>query len=390
MAPLEPWERVLIADPEAYQATVHAQLDCLECHGGQYSADKEAAHEGMIADPSEAPESTCGECHPDVVSAQPDSLHVNQAGYWTVLGERSAPEHHPALEEMFGNHCASCHTTCGDCHVSQPSGVGGGFIDGHLFQRTPSMTRNCTACHGSRVGNEYLGKHEGILADVHFREGRMNCVDCHAAQEMHGQPTDCAECHPAPEDAAAPPPADHRYAGLQYPGCESCHPTTITGQDGIEMHAVHGADLSCQVCHSVSYSNCDGCHVAISETTGNPFFSTETTYLGFVLGRNPRPSYERPYAFVPVRHVPIAADNFEYYGENLLPNFDSLPTWVYATPHNIQLETPQAESCNACHGNRELFLTADKVKPGEWAANQSVIVLGVPAPVAEKEEEPSP
>jgi cytochrome c peroxidase len=140
------------------------------------------------------------------------------------------------------------------------------------------------------------------------------------------------------------------------------------------------------VCHSVSYSNCDGCHVAVSQKTGNPFFSTDATYLGLFIGRNPRPSYERPYAFVLLRHVPIAPDNFDYYGEDLLANFNRLPTWVYATPHNVQLDTPQAESCNACHGNAEWFLTADRVKPAELRANQSVIVGSVPAPVPLEEE----
>ena len=72
------------------------------------------------------------------------------------------------------------------------------------------MTRNCTACHGSRVGNEYMGKHEDIKADVHFRQGRMQCVDCHDGKEMHGYPQDCETCHrpgtygvPAPEGAVA-------------------------------------------------------------------------------------------------------------------------------------------------------------------------------------------
>lgn len=207
----------------------------------------------------------------------------------------------------------------------------------------------------------------------------MNCVDCHSGHEMHGQPSECATCHPGPEDADVLPPPEHRYDGLQFPRCESCHATATTGQDDIDMHTAHGGELSCQVCHSVAYSNCDACHVAISENTGNPFFETEATYLGFVIGRNPRPSYERPYAFVPLRHVPIARDDFAYYGENLLPNFDALPTWVYATPHNIQRETPQTESCNACHGNADLFLTLDKVKPDEVDANQSVIVSTVPA-----------
>jgi len=144
------------------------------------------------------------------------------------------------------------------------------------------------------------------------------------------------------------------------------------------MHQVHGGDLSCQVCHSVSYTSCDGCHVALSEETGNPFFETEASYLTFLIGRNPIPSYERPYAFVTVRHVPVTQDSYEFYGQDLLKNFNTLPTWVYATPHNIQRETPQAETCNSCHGNRALFLTADKVTPSELSANQSVIIQSVP------------
>jgi thiosulfate/3-mercaptopyruvate sulfurtransferase len=144
------------------------------------------------------------------------------------------------------------------------------------------------------------------------------------------------------------------------------------------MHTVHGADLACQVCHSVSYSNCDGCHVAISSKTGNPFFETQGTYMTFVIGLNNLRSFDRPYKYVPVRHVPIAPTSYEYYGDNLLPNFNSLPTWVYTTPHNIQLKTPQAETCNACHGNPDLFLTADKVQPAELEANLPVIVPEVP------------
>lgn len=401
MAPLEPWEKVLV-DRESFPATVHGLIACIDCHGGAQSPDKEIAHEGMVRNPSSDYLKSCGSCHPNIVANAVHMLHDNLAGYWTVLNTRELPAEpvnadsvqveaseefpegelvlsstHPALEEMFDNHCDSCHATCGECHVSQPDLVGGGFIDGHNFNRSPSMTRNCTACHGSRVGNEYLGKHEGLLADVHFRQGRMNCVDCHSGSVMHGEPAECKACHESPEKESVPP-ADHRYSGIQSPRCESCHTSAATGQDDIKMHQVHGANLSCQVCHSLAYTSCDGCHVAISETTGNPYYSTEASYLAFIIGRNPLPSYERPYDFVPLRHVPISPDSFSFYGDNLLPSFDHLETWKYTTPHNIQLNTPQAESCNACHGNADLFLTGDKVADEELNANQDVIVETVP------------
>ena len=389
MAPLEPWEKVLV-DGELFTETVHGQVACTDCHAGVQTALKDDAHDGLIVHPSDDSENACGSCHPDVLAAYPSSLHTTQQGYWTTINARSNPEdpNSDALQEMFGNHCGSCHTTCGDCHVSQPKTVGGGFIDGHIFNATPSMTRNCTACHGSRVGNEYLGKHEDLRADVHFRKGRMTCMDCHNSHELHGQEESCDTCHISSEVENLSMP-EHRYEGVQLPSCEACHTPAATGLDGLEMHQVHGGDLSCQVCHSLAYTSCDGCHVAVSESTGNPYFETEASYLTFLIGRNPIPSYERPYDFIPVRHVPISQTSYQYYGENLLVNFDELPTWVYATPHNIQTETPQAESCNSCHGNPDLFLTEDKVTEGEIEANLNVIVDTIPIEVEEPPGEQS-
>ena len=69
--------------------------------------------------------------------------------------------------------------------------------------------------------------------------------------------------------------------------------------------------------------------------------------------------------------------SYAFYGANM-SNFDALPTWVYATPHNIQLQTPQMESCHSCHENADIFLTQDKVSAKERKANQSVIITDIP------------
>lgn len=378
MAPLEPWEKVLISQ-EDFFADVHGQIECVYCHGGVQASEKDAAHVGLNPNPGAGKDNVCGICHADIHHTFEASLHVTQEGYWTALDARSTPENHAALATMFGNHCASCHTTCGDCHISQPNSVGGGFINGHVVEKTPSMTRNCTACHGSRVGSEYLGKHEDIPGDVHFRVGRMNCVNCHAGTEMHDSTAACTQCHNTPEQAVWVNSAN-RYAGAQVPSCESCHETVGATGDSNLQHTLHKDKLSCQVCHSVSYTSCDGCHVAISEKTGKPFFETQATYMTFFIGRNPNPNYHRPYEYVTVRHIPVDRQSYAFYGDNLLPNFDALPTWMYATPHNIQRKTPQNQSCNNCHGNASIFLTADKVNPAERNANLEVIVPQVPAP----------
>lgn len=370
MAPLEPWEKVLV-DAVEYAGDVHAEIECVECHGGQASMDKETAHVGITRNPSSNPEELCGVCHDEIAPMFANSLHANLEGYWSVLEPRGAMRDHPEVGEMFGNHCESCHATCGECHVSQPNLVGGGFVDGHVFNKTPSLTQNCTACHGSRVGNEFLGKHEGLRSDVHFRQARMTCVGCHTGAEIHGEYD-----QDYGEDGT-----HNRYQDGQIVACENCHETVGTETDEVEMHGDHAGTLSCQVCHSVSYTSCDGCHVALSETTGNPFFATDDHYLGFWIGLNPLQSDERPYKYVPLRHVPVATDSFSFYGENLMPTFDALPTWKYATPHNIQRNTPQTESCSNCHNNPELFLTADKVMETELNANLGVIVEELPPSV---------
>ncbi len=370
MAPLEPWEKAIV-EAEKFLATDHGKIACTECHRGvSTSTEKAAAHEGLVASPSAQADEFCGECHEEQTASYDNALHNTQAGYWTTIDARAGdvPENHPALEEMFGNHCATCHTTCGECHVSQPKNVGGGLFSGHVFEKTPPMTRSCTACHGSRVGNEYLGKNEGIPGDVHFRDARMNCVKCHEGADLHGT-----------ADATAA--ADHRLSGAEDPQCVDCHPTAAPGGDENPMHQAHGEKLSCQVCHSVTYTSCDNCHVAVSETSGNPYFETDATYRTFLIGRNPIQSEDRPYTYVPVRHVPASPTSYDFYGANLLPNFDSKATWVYSTPHNIQKDTPQNASCESCHGNADIFLTVNKVSAEEMAANASVIVNLLPPPV---------
>jgi hypothetical protein len=386
VAPLEPWEKVLV-DAEAFLGTIHGHLPCQDCHTGEQSPDKDVAHTDLVPYPSDDPEKYCGECHPNLTIAAENSLHTHLEGYWTVLETRGVPQDHPQAQEMFGNHCNNCHASCGDCHVSRPTSVAGGFINGHVFQVEPSMINNCTACHGSRVGNEYLGKHEGLKADVHFRQGRMDCMDCHSGSEMHGEEPACQDCHQDSDDSVIAPP-DHRYDGLQLPSCESCHAAVAAGNDGISVHEQHSGSLSCQVCHSVSYTSCNGCHVSLSPETGNPVFMTEGSYLGFYIGMNPIKTYARPYDYVTVRHVPISTTSFDYYEKGLVSNFSAKETWVYTTPHNIQRITPLTESCENCseteycthcHGNPEFFLTADKVAPGEFQANRDVIVDVIPS-----------
>jgi thiosulfate/3-mercaptopyruvate sulfurtransferase len=364
---LEAWEKVFVE--ESFLATYHARFGCIACHGGTGGTDDmEVAHEGIARDPHPSNSETCQLCHAGISEAHVDSLHWDLEGYLTVLSQRSDEAHWDQLMVAYDNHCAECHASCGQCHISRPTVNDGGLLDGHNPKGQPPMNDTCTGCHGSRVNDEYKGKNETAEggrypADVHYNPGGMACFECHDGDSLHGMDGDY----------------DHRYDGPPSPSCTTvgCH-EDVSPESDIEQHdETHLAKLSCQACHSVAYKHCYNCHVQQTDD-GRPFYRVDPSQMAFKIGRNPRRSPERPWEYVPLRHVPIARDSFAYYGENLLSNFDSLPTWAYATPHTIQRITPRNSSCDACHGNTDVFLTEDDVLPDELPANQEVIVREVP------------
>ena len=359
MPPLEVWQKVFVNNAKFVQ-TVHGKVGCVICHGGDSRGQsKEAAHEGIVADPSDG---NCNTCHRDTARKNEGSLHTVLTGFRSKLEARGGDlSEGSQLHMAFNNHCSTCHTTCGQCHVSRPTELGGGLLSEHTFKKTPSMQSNCAACHGARVGDEYLGNNQGIPGDLHWSKQGMTCSKCHGT-ELHGMEE----------------PAADRYHTRSVK-CEDCHQDVWTNTEGNPQHKQHIGDLSCQVCHSVPYKSCYNCHAAVSDK-GVPYFTSEPSSIGFKIGRNPIRSSEIPYKYVVLRHVPTNASLFDFYGTNLLPNFDDVSTWKYATPHNIQLKTPQNESCDSCHGNEDLFLTEDDVAPDEREANKDVIVREIPEP----------
>jgi len=367
LPPLEAWEKVFVQ--KSFLATYHARFGCIGCHGGTGGTDDlETAHQGIVRDPHPTNSETCQLCHVDVAEAHVDSLHWDQEGYKTALAARSDEADWDQLMVAYDNHCSECHASCGQCHVSRPTVNGGGLLDGHNVKTQPPMNNTCTGCHGSRVNDEYKGKNEAeagglypvgrIPADVHYNPGGMSCFDCHTEDEMHGVSGDY----------------DHRYDGPPEPSCTQpeCH--TVSAEDEILLHDdVHLEKLSCQVCHAAAYKNCYNCHVQQTDD-GRPYYVVDPSQMAFKIGYNPIQSPERPWEYVTLRHVPVARDSFAYYGEDLLSNFDNRPTWVYATPHTIQRITPQNRSCDACHGNADIFLTEDDVPQDEREANRNVIL----------------
>ena len=75
-----------------------------------------------------------------------------------------------------------------------------------------------------------------------------------------------------------------------------------------------------------------------------------------------------------VRHEPSDLEVFDFYVKDAFTNFDKVPTWKRASPHNIQRKTWQTANCNNCHGNRDLFLADADLLDYEKGANAKVIV----------------
>lgn len=367
MAPLELHEKVLVA--KDFLDTTHGELACTECHGGNAeAAEMKAAHKGMQADPT-FPDATatCGRCHEEEAQLAQSSLHYTLATFKPMVHQRAdrTPEQLSKLNQGMDNHCYSCHASCGECHISRPNSAKGGFLAGHKFNKTPDQTNQCTACHGSRVGNEFTGKTGD--GDAHYTKHDMDCMSCHTQKDLHGDGK-----------------SDHydRYDVEGLSSCKDCHDQN----DSVEQHAIHGDKVSCYVCHAQPYANCYGCHVGLDDQ-GLAFFQNPDEEELFRIGRNPNPNDKRPEQWILLRRTPSVPTSFDFYGKELLANFDQLNNWKYASPHNIQKRTTQNRDCNNCHGNPELFLTEDKVKPEFRKANAKVIVPQKLIPQAQEQAE---
>jgi len=336
------------------------------------------AHVGLISDPSatgtpscmpchesDAWTSACEGCHQTEVAATATSLHTNLNGEIKAFEDRAGHSiDQGGFRDYFDRKCGECHTTCGQCHVSRPHSVGGGFMgltgdkltySGHLFRPTPSNDQQCMACHGTRINFDFEGKGEGVSMDIHRQTGVGNkCEDCHTQLEIHGDGNTY----------------EHRYAMEAIPRCENCHGPTHDDQWENDFHNAHvngfaaGANLQCQVCHSQPYRNCTNCHNLADgfdieeeeDVNGNPVLSLK-------IAKNTLPKSLRGYDYVLVRHAPISRGTYTDWGLPDLAEYSSRPTWQYASPHNIRRNTTQTAgtpSCSsACHRSDHFLKETD-------------------------------
>lgn len=383
---IEPYDRVYLGGDgyTEFKNGMHGKISCISCHNGtDNTSDKEVAHSGdFISKPSMHAETKCANCHADVFSRTKNSLHEQGWGQKSMVALRSGKGDIPAgfdqlsaqMKDGYEHNCASCHASCGDCHVNRPSAGGGGLYKGHQFLKTPDLRDHCTTCHVSRGGHAYFGVAPGTVPDVHLTGAGFTCMNCHSKNEIHGDGNIY----------------DQRYKMALLPECVDCH--TNAAQSNT-YHNLHADDFSCNVCHSQDYNNCGSCHVG-AEGARIP------SYQGFKIGMNPLKTESKPnYDFALLRQAPHAPDSWDNYGTPTLTNFDVRPTYKYATPHNIVKITSRTgykdstsgqwvtysnctEGCHISNNgdgtfkNKELYLFDEDLLDWEKPANQSVIVNG--------------
>ena len=111
----------------------------MTCHGGNGNEERfECAHVGVNTSPSADVNGICAQCHQEATETYGKSLHYTVRGFANSLIEFSGDPNaldnpHEGLGEVFNLNCMNCHATCGECHVSRPSGYAGGLIDKHKF-----------------------------------------------------------------------------------------------------------------------------------------------------------------------------------------------------------------------------------------------------------------
>lgn len=370
----EPYDRVYMggAGFEDYKQSGHYAIGCTGCHNGvDGTANKLHAHSGnFIKHPSDKYQDKCGTCHKEIADNFTTSLHhgTGQKRKVTIRSGLSGAEDFDQLPahqiEGYNANCATCHGTCGNCHVNRPKIGGGGLAKGHSFSKTPDMITVCVTCHTSRGGHAFLGVKPGTQPDVHLTKLGLTCTNCHSGHELHGDGE----------------PVDQRYAYSRLPQCVDCH----TGQESSNMyHSEHFEDFNCQVCHSQDYNNCASCHIH-GEGARVP------AYMDFKIAMNPIPDVIKDYKFTLVRRTLSAPDSWEKYGVPEYANFDAFPTYNYTTPHNIlrwttRTEVAEGASCSSnCHIrkedgvliNKSLFLFEENLLDWEKSATTGITVDG--------------
>ena len=274
-----------LVDPKVWQGTVHAKIECLDCHG---DADGDP-HAGVV------PATRCRDCHAEAVESLRASVHARvENGPIAPKKYPRCPSCHgpvhamkPSTETASPIHPMNLATTCGSCHADPQLAAETGVT---LVQPIAAYAASvhakgvaagenaatCSSCHGS---------HDILSAvDPRSRVNRTNvaatCGSCHEAvattfaASVHGQATarnirespTCTDCHGehrilGPADKGSPVFASN----VPKMTCGRCHgDVRLTEKFALKTTAVSAFEDSFHGLAggvgNVSVANCASCH----------------------------------------------------------------------------------------------------------------------------------
>lgn len=280
--------------PDVFAASVHGQLDCIDCHDAgkdiphaanlpivdctschEKIAVKHAFHPRFALSPRPAGEDTaCTACH-----GTHDMLAVKNKAF-AFAGPAQADSCGRCHEAARKDYLASAHAQkpgvqrtapdCLSCHrepIVQPG------AKGTLVELKLAQAKLCESCHvgnaavagSSNLGAKFVTSFDHSVHGAALqagKEGAASCVDCHGAHAMNRAAVagarisrlhiteTCARCHQdqAKEYSTSVHAVALQKGNLDSAGCTSCH-----GEHDIKLHTdaaspVHKANLARQVC----------------------------------------------------------------------------------------------------------------------------------------------
>lgn len=271
----------------------------------------------------------CGMCHANIFENMTTSLHYTGDGMMSEYECGAAGYHDIDMPKLYEDkNCASCHvTSCTNCHGESP----------HTDDISADI-ETCDVCHlkkqASFVGDMPMHKSQGPSADVHYELG-FTCVDCHSAEDAHGDGTS----HTNMLDAV----------GVK---CEDCHEASNT-----EAHTVHGDKVDCSACHTAWMTTCVNCHLDTMKTES---IVTDKFYLARASDGKVKPFMQMEATLNGSTHTAYA----EYYSHTT---------------------TAEARDCVDCHEDEEIFCSDGQLigpKGASFVSFENVKDLHEPEPIS--------
>jgi len=259
-------QRTLFVDEKIRQSSVHAKLDCVDCHAGL--TDKHPEESKPVKPVA------CAECHKDEADHYATSIH----GFSQTMGSSKAAT------------CTSCHGTHDMLSPANPNSP--------VFKL--NLARTCAKCHDNKgitdeyrmrfphVGAQYLDSIHGYGVKNMGLVVAPSCNDCHGVHDIKrsvdgNSPINkanvagtCGKCHLGIEEKYDKSVHGQLLAkgDSRAPACNDCHTAHEIEIPG-NAHFKQLSDKRCGSCHQKSLEHYRDTYHGKAMALGQPNAATD-------------------------------------------------------------------------------------------------------------------